>query len=352
MSRRYILPTVGDITVSAAAADKLIAGKNGGAALLYVYILKMGGLFSESEAMAALGMSEESLDGALSALAEMGLIAAGDKKSSEAPSSGKEKAAGELPARVDIKPDAPAPPEPTRNPYTAEEVLDEMERRGEFYALVSETERRLSMARPCSVEEMKRLMWLYQDAGLPLDVIFLLLTHCQEEWERKYSGSRHPTVRQVEAEGARWARMGLDSYDAAHKYIRKRKKLLSDMGQCANLLGLGARELAPSEEKYLSAWLDMGFKSAEIQEAYDRTVLSTGGLSWKYMNSIIKRWNEQGLKTLRDIREADRLRAEAGSSGKGAAAGKKSGAPAADPMKNESLSWVRDRIKKKEAQGK
>ena len=38
--------------------------------------------------------------------------------------------------------------------------------------------------------------------------------------------------------------------------------------------------------------------------------------------------------------------------GKGAAAGKKSGAPAADPMKNESLSWVRDRIKKKEAQGK
>ena len=126
--------------------------------------------------------------------------------------------------------------------------------------------------------------------------------------------------------------------------------MLSEMGQCASLLGLGGRELSPSEEKYLSGWLDMGFKSAEIQEAYDRTVLSTGGMNWKYMNSIIKRWNEQGLKNLRDIRAADELRA-AGKTG----ADRGRNTPqntAADPMKNESLSWVRDRLKKKEAEGK
>lgn len=351
MTKRFVLPQGGDVIISARAAIGLISKKNGAAALLYIYILKMGGLFSEEEAEAALGMTTDELSMAAGVLAELELIAL---ESAAAHSASTTVApALEKPATPAEK-DTPVM-EPAQNPYSAEEVLDEMERKGDFFHLVSETERRLSMSRPCSVEEMKRLMWLYHDAGLPVEVLFLLLTYCVQEWDRRYGGSRRPTVRQIETEGCRWVRMGLDSQDAASKYIRRRKRMLSDLGQAAQLLGLGGRDLAPSEEKYLTSWLDWGFKPAEIQEAYDRTMLNTGSLSWKYMNTIIKRWNDQGLRSLRDIRDKDvpggsANRTPSGNNSGHAAAG--NGTSGIDPLKERSLNWVRERIKQKEAEKK
>ena len=40
--------------------------------------------------------------------------------------------------------------------------------------------------------------------------------------------------------------------------------------------------------------------------AYERTCLNTGGLNWAYMNKILQRWNEQGLRTAEEVRSGDR----------------------------------------------
>ena len=40
--------------------------------------------------------------------------------------------------------------------------------------------------------------------------------------------------------------------------------------------------------------------------AYERTCLNTGGLSWAYMNKILQRWNEAGLKTVAEVQSGDR----------------------------------------------
>ena len=39
--------------------------------------------------------------------------------------------------------------------------------------------------------------------------------------------------------------------------------------------------------------------------AYERTCLNTGGLNWAYMNKILQRWQEQGLRTPEDVRNGD-----------------------------------------------
>ena len=52
--------------------------------------------------------------------------------------------------------------------------------------------------------------------------------------------------------------------------------------------------------------------------AYERTCINTGGFNWRYMNTILTRWQEAGLHTLEQIKNGDRKPAAApkGASGK------------------------------------
>ena len=61
-------------------------------------------------------------------------------------------------------------------------------------------------------------------------------------------------------------------------------------------------EKLPSEEKYLSAWAEMGFSAETVAEAYDRTVLHCHEFRWPYCNGILKRWHEKGLHTLAEVK--------------------------------------------------
>ena len=62
------------------------------------------------------------------------------------------------------------------------------------------------------------------------------------------------------------------------------------------------RASAPSEEKYLSAWAEMGFPAETVSEAYDRTILHCHEFRWPYCNGILKRWHEKGLHTLAEVK--------------------------------------------------
>ena len=81
------------------------------------------------------------------------------------------------------------------------------------------------------------------------------------------------------------------------------------------LLGLTDRRLSPSEERYIRSWTEMGFSDDAVLLAYDKTCENTGALTWKYMNSILERWNTQGLYTADQIKALDRKPASAGKKG-------------------------------------
>lgn len=57
-------------------------------------------------------------------------------------------------------------------------------------------------------------------------------------------------------------------------------------------------------------WLSWGFGEKEIQLAYEKTCMNTGGLKWPYLNSILKSWHEQGFTTLAQIDAGDRQQAK------------------------------------------
>ena len=72
-----------------------------------------------------------------------------------------------------------------------------------------------------------------------------------------------------------------------------------------NQLQIRGRTLTQAEEKYAKSWLEMGISEELIGLAYEKTCVNTGGLSWNYMNKILLRWTEAGLRTKEEILSGD-----------------------------------------------
>ena len=70
------------------------------------------------------------------------------------------------------------------------------------------------------------------------------------------------------------------------------------------MLQIGGRRMSPSERAYVESWIAMGFSPEAAELAYDRTVLKTGKLTWKYMDAILHGWHEKNLHTPEEIESA------------------------------------------------
>ena len=81
----------------------------------------------------------------------------------------------------------------------------------------------------------------------------------------------------------------------------------SETERVKSAIGISGRELSSTERKYIESWISMGFGPEALAIAYDRTVLKTGRLQWKYMNSIVTSWHGKGLHTPQEIREGDSM---------------------------------------------
>ena len=190
-----------------------------------------------------------------------------------------------------------------RPEYSERDVLQTMDTDPSFRSLYGEIQRR--MGRQLNTEELKVLLSLVRYLGLPVDVICVLVTYCQERSRMKGS-IRNPSLRAIEKEAYAWAERGIDTMEEAAAFIQAQNVYHSRLSALCRLLQIRGRVLTAAEEKYAKAWLDMGMDDELITMAYERTCLNTGGLSWAYMNKILIRWHEAGFRTGADVRAGDR----------------------------------------------
>ncbi len=270
-----------NVTMSAQAARKLLEKGDGDAALLYLALLRHHGAVQPRSLAGELRWERSRIESAEESLRRLGLIA------SAAP----EKAAALEPADE-------------RPVYERSDIMERLENGGEFRGLVAEVEKKLG--KKLTTPDVGTLLGLNDYLGLPADVIFLLVCHCDERIHRRYGPGRRPTLRQIEKEGYAWARMGIDTQKAAVEYLKKYAEKQAGLPRYMQVLGLGDRLPVASEEKYLTAWQDMGFPPETVALAYDKTVLKCHELKWPYCNGILKRWHEAGLHTPQEVQAGDR----------------------------------------------
>ena len=266
------------VTLSAATVKRLLDRGDGDAALLYLCLLRADRGVTAQELQRKLKWSQLRLHAAETALQELGLI---------------------------DRPPEQKPPEPAqeRPVYTADDLTDLLTGDAGFRMLVPQTEEKLG--KRLKTADLQILAGLYDDLGLPADVIYLLVCHCVARSEERYGPGRRPTLRQIEKEGYHWAQRGLFDQESASRYLRDWNVRRSAMSRYMQVLGLGDRRPVESEERYIADWMDKGFPPETVALAYDKTVFYKKELNWRYLNGILRRWHENGWHTEEEVRQGD-----------------------------------------------
>ena len=264
-----------EVILSSQSIRKLLAAGNGDSALLY---LCRAAEFSD----VATGFNEARLECAAALLRQLGLDESRNPRFQEAAQ---------------------------RPEYTEEDVRRQLELpRAGFRPLVGEVQR--CMGRILNTEELKILLSIVEYLGLPGEVVNVLVHYCVERGRARGAG-RMPSMRMIDKEAFRWADERIDTLEKAAAFMQNETRKSSRLGELCRLLGITGRRLTPAEERWLQAWADMGFANDAIGLAYEKTCENTGGLTWKYMNSILERWNAQGLYTADQVKALDRKPAAA-----------------------------------------
>ena len=190
-----------------------------------------------------------------------------------------------------------------RPSYSERDVLQAMDGDGDFRGLYGEVQRLLG--RSLNTEELKILLGFVRYLGMTPELVSVLVCYCKDRSRRKGS-LRNPSLRTIEKEAYAWAERGIESVEDAAAFIQKENVRNSRISRLMGLLQIHGRSLTGAEERYAKAWLDMDLSEELISMAYERTCLNTGGLNWAYMNKILQRWHDQGLRTAEDVRTGDR----------------------------------------------
>lgn len=261
------------VVLSAKQADMLIDTRNGEAALLFLLLQRLNRGASPEELRQRLGFSALQLAAAERALQEMGLLSA-----PKAP------------------PIAPSDDHPQ---YSADELSDMLETDRTFSVLVEQTEQVLG--KKMKTADLQLLAGLYDDMGLPADVIYLLVCHCTERTTRRFGEGRRPTMRQIEKEGCLWARMGISDQESADRYLRSLAQKQEKAAVYMRVLNIHDRPPVDSELHYLQQWWEQGFPPETVALAYDKTVFHKKEMNWRYLNGILRRWHENGWHTVEEV---------------------------------------------------
>ncbi len=285
---KVALPRQNDILISARASNQLLDCGDGAAALLYIYIMSHGGELDVADAAARLRVSHDDVLSALAVLEREGLVGSSE---------------------------APAPPERSSKipEYTQTDVAEHIGSDESFKYLVAFCEERLG--KMLSSVDLQVLLGIYSWLGLPVDVICLLVTNCIEEMRKKHGFGRVPTMRTIEKQAKIWVRDGVVTCGRAEEYLKEAEKKSALRARIASILNIEGRALAPTEERYISEWAQLGIADELIAAAYDRTVVNTGGMKWRYADKILRTWHENGFSTIEDVARADEKRYNEASGG-------------------------------------
>lgn len=288
---KYSISGSGAITISESAADKLIARKDGSAALIYLYLLRTGADASVDDIARVLGLSIVDTRTGLYTLTAMGLI-------------------------------SEVPDKPASGGVTPEVLASAMKNNEEFSSVAHEVERLFAVE--FGGEELKRLYNIYHNLGLPAEVILHMTQFFKNEIRRKYGPGRRLSMAALEKMAFEWKRLGIVTLEEAEGYIRRSEQRSSMEGEIKRALNLSGRRFSAGERVFIDSWLDMGFGPDAFAIAAERTLNRVHSLNFKYMDKIFLSWHGKGLHTAQEIEKGDpydsarRIPAQAEGAGKSA----------------------------------
>jgi hypothetical protein len=195
--------------------------------------------------------------------------------------------------------------------YTEEDILAAQQDM-DFVSLRRELER--IQGKSLTIDELKMLLGMTHYLGMPAEVIFMLVCYCRDRARQKEQ-LRLASLHNIEKEAYAWAAQGISTVEDAAAFIQKQNIRDTKLEKLKGILQVQGRRLTQAEDKYASAWVEMGFAEDALALAYERTCLNTGSLRWAYMDKILQRWHEAGCHSAQQVLQKDKRMPPKGASG-------------------------------------
>jgi len=174
-----------------------------------------------------------------------------------------------------------------------EEVALRGKENKEIAILLNQAQQRLG--RMLRANESSTLVGLYDDEGMPVAVILMMLEHL--------SGRSRATVSAIEAMAADWNKRGITTVEKAENEI----KAWFAKKQCwyivAKTMGLGDRQPSERERGYAARWIDeWDIKTELLRAAYDICIDKKARIDMSYIDGILKKWHRDGIVDIQTLK--------------------------------------------------
>lgn len=165
-------------------------------------------------------------------------------------------------------------------------------------------ETQLKLGRNLKSNEASTLVWLYDDQGLDVSLILLIV---------QYAATHNKAnMRFIEATAVDWINKGIDSITAADEELRRLSMGEQAWSIVCSAFGIERRKPSRKETELSFKWIDNWKLSKEIlTEAYEECVNTKSKFSFAYTAKIIENWHEKGIKTLEDLKDSNKKRNKA-----------------------------------------
>lgn len=188
-----------------------------------------------------------------------------------------------------VQPEMPAP---IRKPEYTMDDLKNFKNNEEVQQLLFVTEQYIG--KQLTRTDIETILFLYDELGFSADLIDYLVQHCVERGKKDF--------RYIEKVALAWEDQGITTPKQAQmankKYDKTVYTIMKSLGKNSNP--------APKEMEYINKWTkDYGFMLDVIQEACDKTVMTTDSHRFAYADGILSKWYQAGIRKKEDIAAAD-----------------------------------------------
>ncbi len=148
-----------------------------------------------------------------------------------------------------------------------------------------------SFGRMLNHSEHRGFIWMHDDLGLSAEVILMITA---------YSISINSgNINYIKKTAADWAERGITTLDRAEAEVKLLEEKNTFQGKIMRIFHM-QRALTANEKKIADEWNSRLYNDDLIEYAYERTAENINKLNFKYIDSILKGWEQKGIRTRAD----------------------------------------------------
>ncbi len=191
-----------------------------------------------------------------------------------------------------VMPTAKARPAPVKPQL--KEVLARREESGDFAALLDTVSARIG--RPLSHGDMSTLLYLFDTAGLPAEVIVMVVVYAISLGKSN--------MRYIEKVALDWADRDITTIDAAEKELcrlERRRQATEQIQQAFALSGNPTFSQADAAYKWICEW---NMPMELIQLAGEQCIQKCKKFNYNYVGKVLEHWHADGVTSVEQARQA------------------------------------------------